>query len=55
MSEYPFILWVNRVVKACWKLYRIDVYSMPHIDYWRLFKLDTSAERAAYLVSLAVD
>ena len=51
----PFILWINRVVKASWKLYRVDVFHMPDIDYFVLYKNETSVERAAYLVSLAQD
>jgi hypothetical protein len=52
----PYVLWINRVVKSAWKKHRISVYDMPHIDYWRLYSSgECSPERAAYLVSIAVD
>jgi hypothetical protein len=52
----PYVLWINRVVKSAWKLHRVSVYDMPHIDYWRLYSSgECSPERAAYLVSIAVD
>ena len=55
MSKLPFVLWVDRVVRSCYRLHRIPVTAMPHIDYWRLYSTDTPVERAAYLVSLVVD